>query len=241
MASSRYYPDSRSALHEVVAALLEAVTVPDYDRLAPAYLVPHASYQTAGAVAAHVYARLLRHADQIERIVLLGPRHGDEVEGCIAPNAATWASPLGRVPIDVDTVRMLISDGHVRADDAPHHSEHSLEIQLPFIQSVVPHAKIVPLLVGPAAAQDIVLTLAALSHLSGTVVVVTSDLGEPRSAGRTLLSILEMAPQRIGSRDACGVHAVRGVLGWANHEGLRAELLAREGDHVSFAFLQTGE
>jgi hypothetical protein len=69
------------------------------------------------------------------------------------------------------------------------------------------------------------------------VVIVTTDLGDARSAARTLLSILEMTPERIGIRDACGVHALRGVIGWANHRGLRAELLARVDDHVACAFL----
>lgn len=212
--------------------------MPDRDRLAPAYLVPHGTYQASGLVAAQVYTRLRHHSDEIERIVLLGPRHGEEIAGCIAPHAATWSSPLGRTPIDVETIRMLLADGHIRIDDEPHYAEHSLEIQLPFIQAAVPHAMILPLLVGPAAAEDIVLTLSALADLSGTVVIVTTDLGDARSSARTMLSILEMAPERIVSRDACGVHAVRGVLGWANHGGLRAELLARDGDHVSFAFYE---
>jgi MEMO1 family protein len=236
IAAGRYYPERSSTLRSLVESLLDAVDVPDGDRLAPGYLVPHAAYGASGPTAASVYARLRRHSAEIERVVVLGPRHGAALDGCVAPSADTWATPLGRTPIDMSATRLLFGDGHIRLDDEAHYVEHSLEVQLPFIQVAAPHAMIVPLLVGPASAEDVVVTLSALDDLPGTVVIVTSDLGGAATAGRTLLSILEMAPGRIGIRDACGVHALRGVLGWAVHHRLRAELLAREGDHVAFAF-----
>jgi AmmeMemoRadiSam system protein B len=235
-AAGRYYPAGKSTLRRVVSELLDTVSVPGGDQLAPAYLVPHAAYQQAGLAAAEVYARLRQHGGEIERVIVLGPRHRVPVTGCVAPNAATWSSPLGRTPIDIPTTRMLASDGHIMLDDEAHQVEHSLEIQLPFLQRAVPHAMILPLLVGPLPAEDIVVMLSALADLPGTVVIVTTDLGDSNTVSRTLLSILEMAPERIGIRDACGVHALRGVIGWANHCGLRAELLARAGEHVACAF-----
>jgi hypothetical protein len=221
-----------------VTELLDSVSVSDDSRLAPAYLVPHGSYVDSGSVAAEVYQRMRQHGSKIERVVLLGPRHGELGSGYVAPNAATWSTPLGRTPVDIATMQMLVADGHIKRDDEPHYAEHSLEIQLPFLQVAVPHAMILPILIGSTSAEDIVVTLSALADLDGTVVIVTTDLGGARSAHRTLLSILEMAPERIGVRDACGVHALRGVLGWANHRGLRAELLARAGDHVACAFYE---
>ncbi len=237
MAAGRFYPDRPTTLRTTIESLLDAVDVPPHDRLAPAYLVPHAAYNVSGAIAANVYERLRRHSAEIERVVLLGPRHGAMVQGCVAPSAESWATPLGRTPIDVTSTRMLFGDGHIQVDDEAHGREHCLEIQLPFIQAAAPHAMILPLLVGPASAEDMVVTLSALDHLPGTIVIVTSDLGDESTSARTLMSILEMAPGRIGIRDACGVHALRGVIGWANHRGLRAELLARNGDHAACAFM----
>ena len=203
--------------------------------------MPHGGYGESGPVAAEVYARLRLHGDRIERVILLGPRHhpaGTEpVAGCVAPNATSWSTPLGRTPIDSATIRALLSDGHLSVDDHVHAGEHALEVQLPFVQAAVPHAMVLPVLVGPAAVDDVVVTLLALADLNGAVVLVTSDLGSADTIGRTLLSVLEMAPERLGNRDACGVHALRGVLGWANHRRLRAELLARRSDHVAFAFV----
>ena len=240
VAAGRFYPSRKQELRALVAGLLDDIEIPPGERLAPAYLAPHAAYQASGPTAARVYARLRYHSDQVERVILLGPRHSEQVHGAVAANALAWSSPLGRTPVDVTTARMLAMDGHVRLDDAAHYTEHSLEIQLPFIQVAVPHAMILPLLVGPAAAEDIVVTLSALADLPGTVVIVTTDLGTASSAGRTLLAILDMAAERIGVRDACGVHALRGLIGWANHRDLRAELLTRNGDHVACAFVERG-
>jgi AmmeMemoRadiSam system protein B len=238
VAAGRFYPDRLATLRPTIESLLDAVDVPDNDRLAPAYLVPHSAYNVSGSVAAQVYARLRRHSAEVERVIVLGPRHGVPIEGCVAPRAETWATPLGGTPIDLASIRMLFGDGHILLDDRPHEREHCLEIQLPFIQVAAPHAMILPLLVGPASAEDIVFTLSALDDMPGTVVIVTSDLGDETTAARTVMSILEMAPGRIGIRDACGVHALRGVIGWADHRGLRAELLARTGDHAACAFRQ---
>lgn len=238
--AGRFYPADRSALHETVSDLLDAVEIGPEDRLAPAYVVPHAAFGAAGRIAAEAYARMRCHGDQVERVILLGPSHTEPVAGCVVPNVTTWRTPLGTTPIDVTTTRMLLSDGHLKINNQAHAAEHSLEIQLPFLQEAVPHAMIVPILVGPAATEDIVVTLSALADLDGAVIIVTSDLGDASTASRTLLSILELAPERLGPRDACGVHALRGLLGWAKHGGLRAELLARANDYIACMLVEPG-
>jgi AmmeMemoRadiSam system protein B len=239
--AGRFYPKNPSALRALVVALLDAAHDSDDSRLALAYIVPHASIALSGPTAAHVYARLRRHADEIKRVIVVGPVHDKDagVIGCVVPRATTWTTPLGRATIDSETVRMLVTDGHARADDTPHRAEHSLEVQLPFLQVATPSAAIVPVLCGSMTPEDMVVTLSALTGTDdGTVVIVTTDLGAPGTAGRTLLSILELAGERIGLRDACGVHALRGLIGWANHRELRAELLARDADHIACAFVQ---
>jgi len=237
IAGGRFYPKNATALRALVTLLLDAVD--GTAGLAPAYVVPHGAIAASGPTAAHVYARLRQHASLIERVVLLGPVHDRhaEVTGSVVPQAATWSTPLGSAAIDTDAVAMLVNDGHAHADDALHRDEHALEIQLPFLQVAVPSAGIVPMLIGPTTVEDVIVTLAALTHPGeGTVIIATTDLGEPRTASRALLSILEMAAERITPRDACGVYALRGLIGWANHRQLRAELLAREGDNIACSF-----
>jgi MEMO1 family protein len=242
-AAGRLYPKNASALRSLVEGMIAGVPVPEGDRLAEAYIVPHAPITMSGRISAQVYARLRRHAAEIDRVILLGPAHDvrEVLTGCVAPSAATWTTPLGRVPIDGAVVRQMVSDGHVRSDDGPHRAEHSLEVQLPFLQVAVPDAVIVPVLVGVTSTADMAVTLATMAATERTVVVATTDLGEARTAGRTLLSIVEMAADRIGDRDACGVYALRGLIRWADHRHLRAELIAREADHVACSFVRTDQ
>jgi AmmeMemoRadiSam system protein B len=238
-AGGRFYPKNADTLRDMVTAQLDAIEPSAADRLAPAYIVPHAPIAVSGPTAAHVYARLRRHAAEVERIVLLGPIHDPNsvTTGCVVTQAVTWTTPLGAMAIDTATVQMLLADGHAHADDLAHRAEHALEVQLPFLQVAVPSVVIVPMLVGATTMEDVLVTLSALSERGdSTVVIATTDLGESRTASRTLLSILEMAGERIAARDACGVYALRGLIGWANHRRLRAELLAREGDHIACSF-----
>ena len=230
--AGRFYPADPRQLADIVDALLDAVPVPDGDVLAPAYVVPHAGYQYSGSTAAHVYARLRRHADEIAQVVLLGPSHHVPMAGCAVPAVAGWATPLGQAPLDLVAIERLIRDGHAALDDGPHAVEHALEVQLPFLQRALtspdgPGVPTVPIAVGDTAADDVAGTLAA-AWSPGTVVLCSTDLSHyldlattlARDA-RTVRAVLELAPERIGPRDACGVFALRGVVTWADRAGLR--------------------
>lgn len=232
VAAGRYYPAQAAALAQAVDRLLDAVDVPPDDELAEAYLVPHAGYADSGAAAACVHARLRRHAGRIDRVVLLGPTHRLAMHGCVVPAATGWSTPLGRVVVDVVTAAALARDGHVGVDDQPHQGEHALEVHLPFLQRALPaHVPVLPVAVGSSSVDDLVITLAAAVR-PGTVVLCSSDLSAHADAGavrttdqRTLGAALALAGERIGVRDACGVHALRGLLAWARHQRLRPELL----------------
>jgi len=227
-----FYPADPPTLSALVDRLLDAVEVPAGDRLASAYVVPHAGYRYSGPTAAHVYARLRRHADQLTCVVLLGPAHRVALKGCAVPTAQRWLTPLGEVDVD-PIARTLVVDGHAVADDAPHAPEHSLEVQLPFLQRAVPDATVVPVAVGVSTADDVVVTVAAAAGDPGTVVLCSTDLSHylpdaeaRRQDGRTAEAIEALAAGRIGVRDACGVYALRGTVAWAKHTGLVARRLA---------------
>jgi MEMO1 family protein len=224
--AGRFYPSHPTALSNMVDALLDFVDVPDDDRLADAYIVPHAGYRYSGQTAAQVYARLRRHAADVERIVLVGPAHYVPLRGC--------AAPAGDVAVDTEAVHALAQDGHVAVDDGPHAPEHSLEVQLPFLQRALPAGvPVLPIVVGVSSLNDVAVTLAAAVQ-PGTVVLCSTDLShyQPQPTaeqqdGRTSQAVLDLAAERIGVRDACGVFALRGTVGWARHNGLRPRLLHR--------------
>jgi MEMO1 family protein len=228
-----FYPADPASLASTVDGLLERAEIADDEAFATAFVVPHAGYRYSGQTAAKVYARLKQHASQINRVVLLGPAHRVSLKGCAVPSAQRWLTPLGEVAID-PAASLLASDGHAVADDRPHASEHSLEVQLPFLQRVAPHASVLPLVVGVSTSDDVVVTIAAAvaAAPTGTIVLCSTDLSHylpddeaRRQDARTAQAVLDLAPDRIGVRDACGVFALRGLVAWARHSGLRTRQL----------------
>jgi AmmeMemoRadiSam system protein B len=228
--AGRFYPREPVRLAGTVDRLLDAVEVPDGEALAAAYVVPHAGYVFSGPTAAHVFARLRRQAGRIDRVVLIGPAHFVPLVGCAVPAATSWATPLGELPV-ADTAGLA---GHATVDDAPHAPEHSLEVQLPFLQRALGRTvPVLPVAVGRAAPATVAAAIrAAAATGPGSVVLCSTDLSHyldlaaavERDA-RTAAAVTALAPERIGVRDACGVFALRGLLAWARDAGLRAELL----------------
>lgn len=228
-AAGRFYPRDPTTLAATVDRLLDAVAVPDGEPLAAAYVVPHAGYAFSGPTAAQVYARLRRHAGRIARVVLVGPAHFVRLAGCAAPASSTWATPLGELPV-MDTTGLA---EHVTVDDAPHAPEHSLEVQLPFLQRALDRpVPILPIAVGRASTEAVAAVLSAIPPEPDTIVLCSTDLShyldQPTAIARdaqTASAIEALAPERIGVRDACGVFALRGLLSWAGAGALRPELL----------------
>lgn len=232
--AGRFYPATAAELATAVDTLLDRVQVPADEGPAEAYVVPHAGYRFCGDTAAQAHARLRRHADQVRRVVLIGPAHGIELRGCAVPSTTAWTTPLGDVPIDVDAVRTLARDGHVRVDDDVHRDEHCLEMHLPFLQrALAADVTVLPIAVGASSVDDVVVTLAA-AVLPGTVIICSTVLSHHVDHAmarakdqRTVAAVVNLAVERIGVRDACGVHALRGLVAWARHQRLQAEVLDR--------------
>jgi predicted class III extradiol MEMO1 family dioxygenase len=249
-----FYPADPATLADRVDRLLDAVPVPDGEPPAPAYVVPHAGYRYSGPVAAHAYARLRRYADRIRRVILLGPAHRVPVVGCVVPAAGSWLTPLGEVPVDTAAVAALVDGGYARADDRPLAPEHSLEVQLPFLQRIAaartgpghaapdapgrtrPPVPVLPMAVGASTAEEVAGALAAAVRATGTgtVILCSTDLSHYQSEAaayaqdsRTVQAVLDVDAARIGRYDACGAFALRGLLRYARDAGLRPALLCR--------------
>jgi AmmeMemoRadiSam system protein B len=228
-----FYPADPRVLATQVDQLLDAVDVPANDVLAPAYVVPHAGYQYSGPTAAHVYARLRHHASEVSRVVVAGPAHRVPVEGCVVSGVREWLTPLGEVPVD-QRVDALVANGYAVFDDLPHAPEHSIEVQLPFLQRTVGQVPLVPIVVGPFGVDDVAAALSAAAEPdpAGTVVLCSTDLSHylpdeqaRQRDGETLRAVGDLAPERIGEGDACGVFALRGLVGLARRVGLEPWLL----------------
>ena len=197
-----------------------------------ALIAPHAGYVYSGPVAASAYARLKPRAQDIQRVVLLGPPHYHPIRGVAVSGAESFETPLGRVPVDTASVRRALELEFVRRLDAAFEREHSLEVHLPFLVRVIPQFTLVPLLVGTAPPAEIDMLLEALWGGPETAVVISSDLSHyldyesaRRTDAETSQAIVALRHDDVGYEQACGRHAVNGLLHLAKRRGLEGRAL----------------
>jgi AmmeMemoRadiSam system protein B len=225
-----FYPADPARLAAAVDALLSAAPEPAPAGRMPALVVPHAGYRYSGQVAAVAYALARRWSPA--RAVLLGPAHFVPLTGSAVPRAAEWSTPLGAVPVDAAARERATAVPGVGAADGPHAPEHSLEVQLPFLQrSLDPRLPVLP--VATAAGPDDVADLLDAVAGPDTLVVTSTDLShhlsdrEARAKDRrTLDAVLALDPGGIGPGAACGADALRGLLAWAGRTGRTPTLLS---------------
>jgi len=225
-----FYPANpaglRAAIEEALAGWVPAGPVPK------AVIVPHAGYVYSAAVAASAYAQVRPGRGRIDRVVLLGPAHRVAVSGIAASSADAFATPLGTVAVDVAGRDALVAAGQVVVRDDVHAGEHSLEVQLPFLQVVLGDVAVLPLAVGDAEPTDVAGVLDQVWGGDETLVVVSSDLShylDHASASqldrRTADAIVARRPDRLARGDACGVVPVKGLLLAAERHDLAVALL----------------
>lgn len=239
-----FYPGDAPALRAAVAAHLARAEADSPPALpvgtalagAPAtahapcpklLVVPHAGYVYSGDVAAHAYRLLAPHRDTVRRVVLLGPVHRVPVRGLAVPTVAAFDTPLGRVPLDRAALDSLADLPQVVRSDRAHAQEHALEVQLPFLQTVLaPGFTLVPLAVGDATPDEVAEVLERLWGGPETLVLVSSDLSHylPQAQARardatTVARLLQRATDLAGD-EACGALALNGAMVCAHRHGL---------------------
>ena len=201
--------------------------------LLKALITAHAGYLYSGGTAGHAYALLAPLAGRIRRVVLLGPCHRVSVRGLAAPTVKAFATPLGSIPLDRTALDALADLPQVVASDAAHAQEHSLEVQIPFLQTVLGEFELVPLAVGDASAGEVAEVLDRLWGGPETLIVISSDLSHFHSYreaqsidNATVAHILALDP--LTSVDqACGALPINGLLAVARRRGLRIERVAQ--------------
>jgi MEMO1 family protein len=224
-----FYPGDASALDADVYSLLDGATPEVVD--AKALIVPHAGYIYSGPIAASAYASLRPLAARIRRVVLFGPAHREWVAGLAVSSADFFATPLGRVPVDREAVTAAGRLPQVQINDAAHVAEHSLEVQLPFLQVVLDSFAIAPFVVGGASVEQVAEVMELLWGGPETLIVVSSDLShylpyaEARRIDRASAdSVLRRQPLALHEQ-ACGATPINALLQVARHRNLTPTLL----------------
>jgi len=227
-----FYPFAADELRRDVESYLGTVQpVPDGDPLPKAVIVPHAGYVYSGPIAAAAYARAAALKGVVERVVLLGPAHRVRLRGIALPAATRFSTPLGVVDIDQDAVAAISGLPQVIASDEAHALEHSLEVQLPFLQTVLGTFKLVPLAVGDTPPEQVAQVLDLLWGGNETLIVISSDLSHylpyPNACAKdefTAETILRLQP-RLDHQQACGATPINGLLIAARARRLEPRLL----------------
>ena len=225
-----FYPESAPLLAGAVTEMLDqAATNPP---LRPkAIIAPHAGYIYSGPIAASAYAPLAELRGTIRRVVLLGPTHRVAVDGLAVPTCSAFSTPLGKVMVDQKAIASIADLPQIAASDEAHAQEHSLEVQLPFLQTVLGEFSLLPLAVGDASAEEVAEVLERVWGGDETLIVVSSDLSHYLNYDAACLTdsraarqILELDPT-LNHHQACGATPINGLLLAARHHKLHGKLL----------------
>ena len=226
-----FYPEAARALAAQVRTYLEHAAPAAGPARPKALIVPHAGYVYSGPIAATAYARLSGSFEAIRRVVLLGPAHRVPFRGLAVPSADAFATPLGEIEIDRRAIARALELAQVSASDRAHALEHSLEVQLPFLQTLLRSFQLVPFAVGDASAEQVAEAIELLWGGPETLIVVSSDLshyhayGEARNIDKaTADAVLRLSPT-LGYEQACGALPINGLLTVARRRALEPELL----------------
>jgi hypothetical protein len=226
-----FYPQDTRELRSAVDAYLEAAPHREPPRPPKALIVPHAGYPYSGPVAGSAYRLLRDSRTRVRHVVMLGPSHRVPMRGLAVPSVDRFATPLGEVPLDTVNCQRLRELGLVGVSDAPHAAEHSLEVQLPFLQAVLGEFDILPIAIGLSPPEQVARTLDSAWNGVETLIVVSSDLSHYHTSEEARLldtetthAILERRSD-LPDEQACGARAINGLMQVARRRGLEVELL----------------
>jgi AmmeMemoRadiSam system protein B len=214
--AGRFYPAQPDILAAEITAYLD---VPSEAKVPKAIIVPHAGYIYSAPIAASAYARLKPAAATIKRVVLIGPSHYVAFNGLAMSSAAAYTTPLGEIPLDSVAIASLLDLPFVNCLDEAHTQEHSLEVQLPFLQTVLHSFTLVPIVTGQASAEQVATVLDRLWGGDETLLVISSDLSHYHAYATAcgLDKFTSHLIETLNYRDlvpelACGHVAVSGLL-----------------------------
>jgi len=226
-----FYPRDAQELRRAVTDHVDACQRTGPARQPKALIVPHAGYPYSGPVAGCAYRLLRDSRARVRHVVLLGPSHRVPMRGLAVPSVDCFATPLGEVPVDVRERQRLRELGLVGVSDAPHAAEHSLEVQLPFLQVVLDEFDILPIALGLAPPGQVAHVLDAAWNGADTLIVVSSDLSHYHTSEEARLldeetsrAILERRSD-LPDEQACGARAINGLMQVASRRDLAVELL----------------
>ena len=226
-----FYPREPEVLKDQLETLL-AKPGGKFDVAPKALIVPHAGYIYSGSTAAEAFHQLACYANQYTKVVLLGPSHHVAFYGLAVPSVTAFRTPLGDIPLATATLEKLAELPQVITLDGPHAEEHSLEVQLPFLQACLTEFELMPVVVGEASATEVAQVLEVLWGGSETLILASSDLShflsyeQAKEKDRHTSSRILSFATNLEGEEACGCRVLNGLLHIARDKDLSIDLLA---------------
>ncbi len=254
--AGQFYPGRHDSCVDEINECLKARTLgKSLPETIVAGIVPHAGWTFSGSLAALVFSAVKQRHEKVHTFVIFGAAHGYFGQSPAVYETGSWITPLGEVAIDEELAGAVLSSGTAVSDSAPHRAEHSIEVQLPFIQYLYPEARIVPVMVPPTAQAPVLgeRVAALVKDRDGSVMTVgTSDLShygqryafKSHGTGRKALEWVknendkriidlclkmaaeEIVPEATRNLNACGGGALAATVAYARALGVKkGELL----------------
>ncbi len=225
-----FYPDDPTTLrHSIEQYINEANLTPLHPK---AVIAPHAGFIYSGPIAGSVYKILGQLSSKITRVVLLGPSHRVAFKGCALSSADFYITPLGEIAIDKESYPSINALPFVHERDIAHLEEHSLEVQLPFLQLLLRDFLLLPIVVGNATPEQVAVLLNLVWGGDETLIIISSDLSHYHSYDtaqtmdeKTSLAIEILEPKHIGHNQACGHIPINGLLLAAKQRNMSARTI----------------
>ena len=225
-----FYPSDPTELRTSVRGHLESSAWHGLPR-PMAVIAPHAGYLYSGPTAGVAFRALASRADEIERVVVLGPTHRVPIPGLALPGSMAFETPLGTVPIDQELAQAIVDLPQVEINEAAHAMEHSLEVEIPFLQEILGSFSLLPLVVGDASPEAVEEVLGRVWGGPETAIVISSDLShfltydEACRVDKTTVERIVRLRGPLEPGQACGAHPINGMLRAAQTHHMATELL----------------
>jgi len=231
-----FYPENILELKQQVQSLLDQAsnTAENSSKNNPAtaLIVPHAGYIYSGLTAAFAYREIIPFANKIKRIILLGPSHRVAFNGMAVPDAEAFTTPLGNISLDRDEIQYLINEHGLLLSNQAHEQEHSLEVQLPFLQTIINDFKLVPIVVGQSNIESIANVIQQYINQPDNLIIISTDLSHFHEYStaqlhdqKTTEKIMHFKYNELDYEDACGRLPLAGMLQLAKQEHLSIQQL----------------
>lgn len=211
-----FYPEQAKELELSVGGMLSAAA--SWTKKSKALIVPHAGYMYSGEIAASAYRCMDTVSASIKRVVLLGPSHRVAFSGIATPGCDAFLTPLGSVPLDQNIIQEIERHPDVLPIPLAHEKEHSLEVHLPFLQTVLTDFSIVPLVVGDVEAPIVAELIETLWQDDETFIIVSTDLSHFLPYEKAQIKDQETNEHIVALNDqlngeqACGSRPLNGFL-----------------------------